>query len=199
MSVTIDQHPLAAEEMGLRTIGQVLAHVQRKNRLVVQLLVDGQEPDFSRLGQVRSSPLNGHTLYIETADPREMALEVLHEVEAQLDEADRLKTEASELLQRNQHFKAMERLSGCFSTWQHAQESVVKTAELLRIDLNRVRVDNQTLTELVQTFTGQLRQIKSALENRDFVMLSDILAYETTQTSAHWRAALRTMRGLIQQ
>ncbi len=52
------------------------------------------------MGEVRRSPLNGHTLFIETAEPRAMALEVLCEVEQQLDEADRLKGEAVDLLQR---------------------------------------------------------------------------------------------------
>ena len=89
----------------------------------------------------------------------------------------------------------MERLSGCFSTWQNAQESVLKTAQLLRIDLNAVQVAGRSLTTLLHDFTEQLRQIKSALENRDFVHLGDILDYEITQTSSQWRAALQAMRG----
>src|ERR1700748_3731182 len=38
MSVTVDDQLLEAEQMGLRTVGQVLSHVQRDNRLVVNLL-----------------------------------------------------------------------------------------------------------------------------------------------------------------
>ena len=93
----------------------------------------------------------------------------------------------------------MERLSGCFSTWQHAQESVLKTAQLLRIDLNTVRVGDRSLTDLLREFTDQLRQIKSALENRDFVLLGDILEFEITQTSSQWRSALRAMRVQIRK
>lgn len=197
MPVTVDSNLLAADELGLRTIGQVLSHVQKGPRLVVQLLIDGQEPDLGRMGVVRQSSLNGHTLYIETADPKEMALDVLQEVGEQLAEADRLRAEASDLLQRNQNVRAMERLSGCFSTWQHAQESIVKTAQLLRIDLNQIRVENQTLTELLLQFTSQLRQIKLALENRDFVSLSDILMYETTQTSGQWHDAIGALHAQI--
>jgi hypothetical protein len=146
---------------------------------------------------IRQSTLAGHTVFIETAEPRSMALEVLAEVEQQLNEADRLKSEASDLLLRNQNVKAMERLSGCFSTWQHAQESVLKTAQLLRIDLNTIHIEGRPLTGLLGEFTGQLRQIKSALENRDFVSLSDILLYETTETTSQWRAALRSLRHRI--
>ena len=41
MAVTVDRNPLAAEEMGMTTVGQVLTHLQRDNRLVVQLLIGG--------------------------------------------------------------------------------------------------------------------------------------------------------------
>jgi len=199
MPVTVDRKPLAADELGLRTVGHVLAHLQKDNRLVVHVLIDGQEPDLDRLPAIKQSLLNGHTLFIETADPREMALEVLGEVQTQLNEADRLKTEAAELLQKNQNVKAMEKLAGCFSTWQHAQESVLKTAQLLRIDLTRVVVGKQSLTDLLREFMTQLRTIRTALENRDFVSLSDILMYETTETSAQWRNALQSMRDAIEK
>lgn len=200
MPVTVDHEPLEIEPLGLRTVGQVLSHVQRENRLVVHLLIDGREPEIGAMGDVRRSLINGHTLFIETAEPRQMALEVIGEVEDQLDEADRLKAEACSLLQKSAGGvgKAMEKLSGCFSTWQSAQESVLKTAQLLRIDLAKVIVGGRSLQDVLVEFTGQLRQIKSALENRDFVTLGDILTYETTETSGQWRAALGAMREVIQ-
>jgi hypothetical protein len=108
MAVTVDREELAAEKLGLHTVGQVLSHVQKENRLVVNMLIDGEEPDLDHIGTVRKSLLNGRTLYIETADPRAMALQVLAEVGEQLKEADRLKTDALDLLRRNGPGKAME-------------------------------------------------------------------------------------------
>ena len=200
MSVMVDHEQLEVERLGLRTVGQVLSHLQRDNRLVVNLLIDGQEPDLDRLGVVRQVPLSDHTLYIETADPREMALEVLNEVEKQLDEAHRLKGEAVDLLQRSGAAgAAMGRLSGCFSTWHSAHESVVKTAQLLRIDLGDVYVDGRTLAEFLSDFTSHLREIRQALEARDFVTLGDVLSYEMTETTAQWRSALAAVRDLVQE
>jgi hypothetical protein len=199
MSVTVDRQPLPAAEMGLETLGQLIAHLQKDNRLVVHVLVDGQEPDLSHMGSVRKIPLSQHTLFVETADPTQLAIQALTEVDAQLMEADRLRSEASDLIVQNQNQKAMEKLSGCFSTWQHAQESVLKTAQLLRLDLAKVRADGQPLTEMVREFADQLRQIKSALENRDFVQLNDILTYEAPQTTARWRGAVASLRTAIGQ
>jgi hypothetical protein len=197
MSVTVDDHTIAAEELGLTTLGQLLNHLQRDNRLVVHVLIDGQEPDLARLPVLRQSPLSGHTLFIETTEPRAMAMDVLLEVEHQLVEADRLAGDAVVLLRSNQTVRAMEKLRGCFSTWQHAQESVQKIAKLLRIDLKRIVVDGKPFTDTLACFTQQLRLIKTALENRDFVSLVDTLVYETAETSSHWQAAINSMRSVI--
>src|SRR5690349_14362136 len=136
MSVTVDHQPLAVEQLGLRTIGQVLAHLRRDNRLVVQVLIDGNEPEQSHLKAIKRFPVSAHTVFIQTTDPRRMAAGVLDEVELQLRQADRLRDESLAMLERNQPAPAMERLAGCFSTWQHAQETILKTAQLLRIDLS---------------------------------------------------------------
>jgi hypothetical protein len=197
MPVTVDHSTLRAEELGLRTVGQVLAHLQRARRLVVHVLIDGREPDLRQLGDVRKSPLKDHHVFIETADPREMALDILKQVESQLGEADRIKNEAAKLLQNNQNVKAMEKLSGCLTTWQHAQESLLGTARLLQIDLDKIIVARAPLTTLIAKFAEQLKEIRSSLENRDFVSLRDVLIYETGETSAQWREALEAMRRLI--
>jgi hypothetical protein len=140
MSVIVDRQPLEADSLGLKTVGQVLAHLKRGNRLIVNVLIDGREPDLKRFRAVKRSPLAGHTVFIETADPRQMAHQVLDEVEAQLGEADRLKLESAALLRKNQVGPAIEKLGGCFSAWQHVQESVMKVAELRRIDPQTIKV-----------------------------------------------------------
>jgi hypothetical protein len=197
MAVTVDHQPLLVDQLGLRTVGQVLSHLARVNRLVVHVLFDGCEPDPARLGTVRRETLEGHELFIETADPRQLASDALSEVGAQLNEADRLRVEAADLLQRGTPFKALEKLSGCFSTWQHAQESVLKTAQLLRLDLDGLLVGETSLNELLAEFTQQLREIKRALEHRDYATLGDVLRYETTRTSEQWKGALEALKERI--
>jgi hypothetical protein len=198
MNVVVDDRALEAEKMGLKTVGQVLAHLQRENRLVVHVLIDGKEPDLAGLPAIRASALKDHTVYIETAEPRKMALEVLAEVNHQLDEADRLRADAVDLLQSNSQTKAMEKLAGCFTTWAHAEESIRKVAQLLRVDLSRIVVDDQPFTNVLTNFADQFRSIRNALEDRDFVALSDTLAYEATQTTRQWKDAVAAMRGMVE-
>jgi len=141
MSVMVDDQLLPAETLGLKTVGQVLSHLKKDpSRLIVHVLIDGKEPDLKRFRVVKKFPLSAHTVFIETADPRDVARQVLDEVEAQLTEADRLKCESTRLLNRNQYAPAMEKLGGCFKTWQAAQDSMLKTAQLLRVDPESIKV-----------------------------------------------------------
>jgi hypothetical protein len=197
MSVIVDQQPLEAETLGLRTVGQVLAHLKRDNRLIVNVLIDGKEPDLRRFKAVKKSLLAGHTVFIETADARQMAHQVLDEVEAQLGEADRLKLESAALLQKNQVAPAIEKLGGCFSAWQHVQDSVLKVAQLRRIDPQTIKVHGRAFTELLAEFTANLRQIRTALDGRDFVTLTDMLSTKMSRAVEQWREALRHFRGAI--
>ena len=197
MSVTIDHEPLPVRELGLQTVGQVLAHVARDNRLVVQVLIDGQEPDIDQIGSVRATPIDGRTIFIETANSGELAQNVLDEVVNQLTSAEQSKQAAADLLQQGQTSKALCELGVCIRAWQHAQQSIVKVLELLRVEPADVIVANQPLEQCLANFGIQLRQIKSSLEQRDFVSLGDTLQYETSDTTQSWLSCIDAVRQLI--
>ncbi len=197
MSVVIDRQTLPFRELGLQTVGQILAHVARDNRLVVQMLIDGQEPDISRIGSVRATPIDGRTIFIETANSAELAITVLDEVTTQLNEAEQSKQAAAELLQQGQTTNALSQLGISLRAWQDAQQCVVKVLELLRIDAADVVVAGQPLENCLQNFSLQLRDIKRSLEQRDFVSLGDTLLYETADTTQSWLSCIEAVRQLV--
>ena len=198
MSVTVDDELLATESLGLDTVGQVLAHVQRPDRLVVNLLIDGREPDLAQMATLRRSPLLGRTLYIETAAPRQMALDVLDDVQDQLESVDAFRADAADLLGQDKVARAMEKLGHCLTAWQAAHESVAKTAQLLRINLNQLPVTDaaghHSAADTMAVFTDQLRQAKQTLVDRDYVCLTDLLRYEMDGATGRWTAVLDAMR-----
>lgn len=197
MTVTVDSQTLPTEELGLETLGDVLSHLQTSNRLVTQVLIDGREPDLDAVPQLRRKPLLGHTVFIETIEPRQIALDVLDEVEAQMTTADAARLAAIDHLSANEPNKALQKLSGCFTIWQSAQEAIQKVAQLLRVDLDLVRVDDITLTDALNAFAEQLRSIRASLESRDYVLLTDTLQYEVGQTVRQWREALEQLRAIV--
>jgi hypothetical protein len=197
MSVVIDRQPIPARELGLQTVGHVLAHVAKENRLVVQMLIDGQEPDITHLGRVRATPIDGRTIFIETANSADLAISVLDEVASQLTSAEASKQSAAELLQQGQTTNALSQLGLCLRAWQDAQQCIVKVLELLRIDAAEVIVGDQPLETCLQNFSLQLRDIKSSLEQRDFVSLGDTLLYETADTTQSWLSCIDAVRQLV--
>lgn len=197
MTVTVDSESLPVEQLGLSTLGDVLSHLQEKNRLVTQVLFDGTEPDLSHIPALRSRRLLGHTIYIETTEPAQIARDVLTEVIVQMEQADSARRSATEHLVVGETNKALQKLAGCFTTWQTAQQAIEKVAILLRVDLEKIQVEGISLTQILLEFAEQLRSIRSALESRDYVLLADILRYEIDQTTQRWFQAIRQLLGMV--
>lgn len=197
MTVTVDSETLPVEQLGLSTVGDVLSHLQQNNRLVTQVLIDGREPDLSLVPQLRGRSLLGHTIFIETSQPCEIAIDVLNEVEQQMDQADLARIAAIDHLSAGEPNKALQKMAGCFTIWSSAQEAISKVSQLLRVDLELVRVDDTTLASALQAFADQLKCIRETIEARDYVGLSDVLHYEVGQTVRQWRDALTQLRAIV--
>lgn len=195
MSVTVDDEPLETDALGLATVGQVLTHLRQKNRLVVHVMIDGHEPDFEQMDSLRAQPIADRTVYIETVEPQRIAAEVFDQVELLLVDAGPLREQVIGHLHAGEHAEALKKLGGCFTSWTHAQQSIEKVARLLRVDLNRITLDNgTTLAAWLGTFAGQLGEIRGALENRDYSLLADLLEHETPETANNWRSAIAAIR-----
>ena len=91
-----------------------------------------------------------------------------------------------------------------FLAWRRtsfAERSAIlhKTAQLLRIDLTRIIVEGRPFSEILGGFAGQLKSIRTSLENRDYVALCDSLEFETTQTSGQWKSAIEAIREVVKK
>lgn len=197
MSVTIDDQPFAAESLGLRTVGQVLSHLRRRHRLVVNLKIDGHDPNLEQIESLYAQPLGQRTVFIETVEPQQIANEVFDSVETLLDDAEALREQVVGHLQTGEHADALKKLGSCFTTWSHTLQSVEKVAKLLRVNLEEIHLDKGSLGKWLIEFSGQLGEIRSALESRDYVALSDILSYEVHDASDRWRQSLNAIRKSI--
>lgn len=198
MSITVDDQPVEARQLGVRTVGELLARIADDNRLVVSLMVDGIRPQADALEKLRSQPLEGRVVYIETTEPHQIAGEVIDEARKLLAEAETLRTQAVEHLQNDRPAEAFKRLAVCFRTWGWTRESVEKLSQLLRIDLEQIQLDQQTLAGWLIAFTQQLEEIRQSLEARDYTRLSDVLAYEADATNARWQEALDAIQSTLE-
>jgi hypothetical protein len=193
MPVTLDEEPLDAEELGLSTIGDVIARIGRSQRIVVRLLIDGESPDLKKLQSVNGILVKDRCIFIETADIAATALDALAQAEQRLTEGETNRTETADRLRRGQWTAAMETLSKCLGCWLEAQRTAVAVAKLCKIDLERLKVGPRTMGEISQQMADQLRRIQSAVQAVDLVELIDLMAYETVEIGPAWQSALKTI------
>lgn len=200
MSVTVDDVTLEPSSLGLTTVGEVLSHVARKNRLVVQLLIDGTEPDLSRMDDVRAQPLDGRTVFIETAPPLALVREVLVAVDETFVTAEQLREQAAEAFRLGDGSSGLAKLSGCFATWHTAQDSLGKVARLLRVDLGQVHTeDGRTVMAVLERFAENLRMLRDALEARDYVLCCDVLTYDLADLRGEFKLATAALHRVASQ
>lgn len=197
MTLTVDQTDVAAGEHNLSTVEDALKHASAGGRLVVTLLVDGNEPEDGQLASVRAMPLAGRCVYIETADGREMAEEALAAIAEQVGQAEGLRQEAVKHLQAGSLDAALPALSRCFSIWLGAQGSLRAVCELCGLPISTENAAGAPLVEMLREFTAQLRQLKEALEARDYVLVSDVLAYEMEHSAGRWQDAIIAVRNAV--
>ncbi|HEY1687078.1 MAG TPA: hypothetical protein VGG19_20125 [Tepidisphaeraceae bacterium] len=189
MSITIDDQPLAAGEF--KCVGDVLEHVRErdKSRLIVKVLLDGAVPDFTGLNE---QDLKSRTLYVETADRKTLASDALAEAQGILDAADDSRQQAIEELSAGRAKESMPFLNQWLGTWRQAQKALMESAWVVGVDVDKLGISN-----LVGELASQLRQIKTSLESKDYVTLSDILNYEAPGSMERWRHALQCVASQI--
>jgi len=192
--VTVDDHPFDASAIGVGTIGQLIDHVSQLRRLITSILIDGQSPDLDELEFVRRTPLAGRVVFMQTADHDVIAKQVLEQLDQIVDLADQFRTQAAQHLVSGGYGEALKKLGVCFGHWSTTQESIGKVARLLRIDLEQIMLSEQSLDTFLKQFAQQLNDVKTAIESRDYVQLSDTLNYEMNHAGESWKSAIQAMK-----
>lgn len=193
MSVIIDEEPLDVDALGLTTVGQVLARLHQSNRLVLSFLIDGQAPAAGELAAAKLLPLANHTLYVETADLRQTAKDALAHADHQLQQADDLRHQAADLFRTGKWNEALKPLLDCMALWDKTRQAVLTVSQLFHFDLDRVRIDSRPLSQMLEEFASQLRDIQSAIGQADLVRLTDLLTYEVNQSIGWWRTCVQIL------
>ncbi|MEM8875966.1 MAG: hypothetical protein AAGD32_17105 [Planctomycetota bacterium] len=190
MSVTVDGEAMNTTEMS--NVGDVIDRLTGENRMITQLLIDGVEPNLDDQAALRTRPIDGGEIYIESASPAVVASEVLEAAILRLDEAEREAATAADLVQQTDATPGVARLSQAFSRWSEAQHAVGQVLGLLNLDPAAFQLP-ATMDELA----AHLREMKQAVEREDYVTLADVLQYDLPGTLGTWRGNVEALRGAV--
>ena len=192
MDVLVDGEVFAPQLNSASVVRDVTDQLRERltdeKRLVVGILCDGEELAGAVLEKKLDEPLSRFDrLEVRTALVSDLASELLIQTTEMLDQARQVQSEVVELLSQGSTTRAMELLSDCFGVWKNAQECLQHAAVALGLELDDVRFEEATVAEFMSEVAAALRTVRESLEARDYVMLSDVLAYELDPLTERWQ------------
>jgi len=109
--------------------------------------------------------------------------------------------DVARMLEQGNTNTALSRFAELISAWQHIQFAYSQLAKLLNITMNELPVRDLGPSggEIVlNEFCDQLTEMQSALQNKDLVLLADILQYEMDGAVANWMALLESTLAVVE-
>ena len=161
-----------------------------KGRLIVEVSVDGSQWTEQQLTSPEAQVAIADVVCLTSAEPAEMVGDTFADAAEALADADELQQDAAELLQAGQHRVSMDKLQEAISIWLSVQEAIVKSAQLIGLNLDDVVVNDTPLTASISRLNERLQTIRSALRENDLIGLADTLLYEFPEVVQEWREIL---------
>jgi len=198
MQVFVNEIPLCDVTTGDKTVGQVIdslrGQIQADDRLVVQIECEGRVVPPEEIDTTLKQPIsNLRRLDLHTESTLALAHSALETIAGVFHQTDSERTRAVEHLAAGQVTEAMHALIPCVQAWQGGFEALWQVATLRKVDLDSASMNNIPILTWIKEWSDQLRQIKEALQNQDFVLLSDILQYEMDSTAEAWPKVIQTV------
>jgi len=100
----------------------------------------------------------------------------------------------ADLFTQGQTNDAIQSLGQCLRVWQQVHAAVAQSIQMLGVDPGVTTIRDASLTDAIAMPKDVLRQVKSALEAQDHVLLADILQYEFSEVTEQWHDIIARLR-----
>jgi len=196
MEILVDDRPYhstGSPDQTIRTLANEVCEATGGSgqRIVVALRCDGNEIAPEGLDAVLELPVNQfRRIDLQTQPAAALVRSTLAKAIELLDEAAGMRQHIADQLAQGQHNAAMQQLQNLIHIWQQVQQTMLVCAQTLGTDLEALRVNHVGLAEVMEPIKTQLNELKNGIENRDFVLVGDILRYELDDPLACWLALL---------
>lgn len=190
MPIHIDDQPTTLAAASLRDLlAAARDQLAPAGRVVVEVRVDGESITGPALDD--DQPTNTTSdIRVYSAKPSELVVGVLEDVRTGLADSQKLQQQAAELLQQDEPARAMDLVKQSIDAWLQAQQAVGQSAQLLQLDLDAIRVDDQSVLERMNELIENLTELKDTVVAGDFVSLADALQYEWPEITERWDTAI---------
>ena len=201
MRVLLNDRQLDGHTPEQATLGSALIAVQDghigQDEVISEVWVDGEMLTAEKLSEWKDRPAEDFTeARIEAPTRNTLACKGLRLASEGLGQSDSDRDQIVQAICQGQSSEAMEKLTGYLQLWDGIQQTLGSACRLLGVDPESLETtaapaDQQQsqavkVSEQIGLLTEQLRQIKTALENGDLILLGDILDYEFGAVTNNW-------------
>lgn len=178
-----------------------LAHLLRQVRssldpssIVVGVSLDGAPLTDQSLSDALARTLEGVAQLDLETQPRTAAVAAaLRESADRLELAGAAQGELAALFTSGPASEAARGLSSLLNVWAECHQALSQSSELLARDLGSAEIDGATVQAHLEQLADRLRELRDAFESRDYVLVSDLLAYEMPGLCTRWRELLESL------
>lgn len=198
MAIYLDDKPVQISGESLADILQdTQSRLAPTGRIVVEVLVDGESVVGQALESRADETITDREVRMTTAAPAELAREALAQARDRLNDAREARAKAADAFQEDRQRDALMQLGAMIEVWQQVQQTVLSVAQLIELDLDAFNVEDQPVTQLVDSLVEQLHQLRDGIQGGDIIALGDTLAYEWSTTIEKWDALIVAMDGRV--
>jgi len=187
------------------TLGAALFAVQeqhiREDQVISTIRVDGEPLTAELLAEWKNRSVDDFDeAHIEATTRNLLAARGLIILADGLAASKTDRDEIVDHLRQGRSSEAMTMLNSYLQIWSGTQQSLLSAVRLLEIDIESIEIyrpDSESgepkvgsLNDVLDSLTNNLKEIKSALEAQDMVLLGDILEYEFVPLTENWRDML---------
>ena len=170
-------------------LAAVSSELAGAGRVVVEVKVDGQSVTGPALDDDQPTTPDSD-IRVYSAKPGDLVIGILEEVRSQLSASQEMQQKAADHLQQDNPAQAMDLVKESINGWLQAQQAVGQSAQLLQLDLQAIKVDDQPVIERMTELINSLNEMKDILGANDFVALADALQYEWPEITERWDTAI---------
>lgn len=204
MELLLDEHPVDGTGVVDGTIEETLRRIQSEmvepGRMIVALHCDGQELGGDEMTAAMARPASSlNRLEVFTSTAETLVVDAMSQGAVSLEASEEQRQRAARLLTEGKTTEGIDCLRDCVQTWQQVHEAVVKSVEMLGIDVDQAVINDEPLLEVISRPASTLGQIKKALVAQDHVLLADVLEYEFEDVTEQWYSVINYMKGQAEQ
>lgn len=196
MSAYLNGQPITGETLTPDiTVGQVVekakARLNDTGDIIFSVICNENEVPADRLDEVLSQPLSAFSrVELISGRPEELVLEALRETRRSFSDSFATIKQAAQDMTAGNLAKGMAGLVECLGVWSNVHETIVQGGALVDIDFDRLVIDGRHILDWLNDLSTKLKEIKSAIESRDNVLLADMLSYEMDEIMQGWESVL---------